>query len=263
MPEGPEASFLSATINEKYAGKKLTAIKIVSGRYTRHGAPEGYADFLKDLPARLEKVESKGKVIFFYFANGVTMISRLGMTGWWYQAGAAPRWRENTDKPNVIFEFDGTPALIYTDFRNFGTLNFTRDPTPDLDELAPSIMGAAPSIGEIPARRGEWLLEDALVDQKFLVSGIGNYLKSEILYAAEISPLRKIKDVAPEEWALILREARRISRLMLAQLYKGDPSEYIGAMKVYQRDTDPLGNKIERHTTKAGRTSFWVPQIQK
>jgi len=31
------------------------------------------------------------------------------------------------------------------------------------------------------------------------VSGIGNYLKCEVLYAAKISPFRKVKDMSVEE----------------------------------------------------------------
>lgn len=266
MPEGPEATYLSAVLNEKYSGKSLKSIKIVSGRYIRHGVPANYSDFTNNLPARLKKVESHGKVIFFYFDNDWTIISRLGMTGWWYAADKPAQWRENTSTPNVIFDFGaGVPDLIYTDFRNFGTLSFTRDPTPDIKELAPSIMDAdcTISLDKITSRRGEALLEDAIVDQKFLISGIGNYLKSEILYSARISPLRKIKTITAPEWDLILREGKRISKLMLAHLYKEMPSEYIGAMRVYQRDVDDLGNKIERHTTKAGRTTFWVPKLQK
>ena len=267
MPEGPEATYLASVLNAKYAGKTLRTVKFVSGRYTHHGLPDKYAEFASGLPSRLSKVESAGKIIIFYFENGWTAISRLGMTGWWYQQGRAPQWRESASKPNVIFEFRQAPDLIYTDFRNFGTLSFTRDPSPDIEKLAPSIMATDITVktllSRMRPRRGDNLLEDALVDQTYIVSGIGNYLKSEILYSARISPLRKIKDVTEAEWNSILREGKRISKLMLAQLYKENPLEYTNAIKVYQRDFDEHGNKIERHTTKAGRTTFWVSKLQK
>ena len=34
-------------------------------------------------------------------------------------------------------------------------------------------------------------------------------------------------------------------------------------MKVYNKDMDPLGNKVKKETTKDKRTSHWVPEIQK
>ena len=34
-------------------------------------------------------------------------------------------------------------------------------------------------------------------------------------------------------------------------------------LKDYQKEIDTLGNKIHRRTTKQGRTTFYVPSIQK
>ena len=50
---------------------------------------------------------------------------------------------------------------------------------------------------------------------------------------------------------------------MLKNLIEEDIDKYIDTMKVYQKDKDQSGNKIHKRTTKYGRTTFYVPSIQK
>jgi formamidopyrimidine-DNA glycosylase len=109
------------------------------------------------------------------------------------------------------------------------------------------------------------LIEDVLVDQKVLMSGIGNYLKAEILYDTRISPLRLIKDITFDEWIHIFKSAKKLTKEMLAILKSKDKSseKYMSAMKVYSRKQDPYGNPVHTRTTKTGRTTWWVPAIQK
>ena len=50
---------------------------------------------------------------------------------------------------------------------------------------------------------------------------------------------------------------------MLKVLESDDSNKYMNSMKIYTRKIDPLGNKIKTHTTKTGRTTYYVPNIQK
>jgi len=106
-------------------------------------------------------------------------------------------------------------------------------------------------------------IEDVLIDQKIIFSGVGNYLKSEILYQAKISPTRKLVSITLDEWFTIYKIGQRMCKKMLKILIEQDIDKYMNTMKVYQKDYDPLGNKIYRRTTKQGRTTFYVPSIQK
>jgi formamidopyrimidine-DNA glycosylase len=83
MPEGPEVSYLAHGLTNEYANDVLKQIDIVNGRYIKHGPPQHYTDFQKALPLTLHRVTKKGKVLFFEFDKSWTMISKLGMTGWW------------------------------------------------------------------------------------------------------------------------------------------------------------------------------------
>lgn len=276
MPEGPEVTYVSEYICNKFHGRTLQSLNILSGRYVKHGPPSECEEFRARLPLKLEAVRKKGKVIFMHFEQGWVLISRLGMTGWWFEEQDAPAWHKGHPK-NIVLEFDGAKSLVFVDVRNFGTLTVTRDAQivqKELDKLAHDILDDKVSFQAIQGRilrastkRKEWLMEDVLMDQQFILSGIGNYLKSEVLYESQISPLRKLKDVTPEEWKHLFQVAQKKAQRML-EVLRSDvltdlPENYFEEMKVYQRKVDPHGNPIVKHKTKAGRSTFWVPQHQK
>lgn len=270
MPESPEIEFQRYYIEKHFNNKILTNISILWGRYKKHGPPNNFKEFKRNLPLRCIDVRKKGKVLFIHFENGWCIISKLGMSGWWYVVGDKPKWKPVTR--NVVCSFQGEKDFIFSDFRNFGTLTFTRDKSViqnEIMKLAPDIIDNSTHYPEIRQRIHrlsiavkEKLLEDVLVDQKLVISGIGNYLKSEVLYDARISPLRKVKDIKDFEWKTIFMSAKKISKLMYKVLLKQIPELYIGAMQVYHKDKDPLGFNVQKHQTKMGRTTFWVPELQ-
>ena len=270
MPEGVEVSFLTDVLSKHLQGQSLQRIKWVSGRYVHHGVPKNTDAFARSLPLKCTSIENKGKVIFFFFEDSWCLISKLGMTGWWYIDTDKPTWHKS--QTDVQFQFDRN-VLNYTDFRNFGTIAITQDKNlikKEMDQLAPDIIKPMTTyktfqqqLNKISTKRQNTLIEDALLDQKFIVSGIGNYLKAEILYDAKISPVRPIHTISPTEWQRFYRSARRVIKRMLRAVYLKDDEVYLNSMKVYRQDKDPQGNPVQKHTTKQGRTTFWVPSIQK
>jgi formamidopyrimidine-DNA glycosylase len=192
------------------------------------------------------------------------------MSGWWFFDDDSPEWLPKYQ--NVIFNFENK-KLIFTDFRNFGTLIFTNDLQLleyEINKLAPDIIDKTTTFKVIYDRidnltlfQKNQRLEDIIIDQKIIVSGIGNYLKAEILYDAKINPLRKINNLTKEEWKSIYHSIKKIIIKMLKALKSNDPNKYMNSMKIYSRKVDQFGNKIKTHKTKTGRTTYYVPQIQK
>lgn len=269
MPEGPEVSFLAKQIQEACDGRVLTHVSILHGRYKNHGPPPHWTEFQKALPLKLEKVDKKGKVLFLHFASGWVLISKLGMTGWWYVDGKKPTWRNM--RPHVVFHLTDQ-ELTFSDVRNYGTMTVTRDPKViayEYGRLAQDVMSKDWTVSHVLdalrrfPKRSHQFLEDAIMDQSFFVSGIGNYLKAEVLYDAKISPLRTVSSLSNKEWTTLCASAKRITSHMLRVMLKEDDDAYMGSMKVYQRNMDPLGNNVDTHTAKNGRTTFWVPAIQR
>lgn len=268
MTEGPEASYLANYISKRFLKKRLRSIKIVAGRYKTHGPPTGFREFTQHLPVRLVEVYKKGKIIFLFFDNSWCLIAKMGMVGWFYSEANKPILRMD---PHVVFEFDGS-ALIFSDFRNFGTLEFTNDTAKvihEIEKVAPDISDPQITFAQI-RRRVETLdksrqLDELLMDQEALFSGVGNIIKSETLYSAKISPHRTLRSLTSRELANLWRAVRSYSRSVLKVLESEEiySSAYIALQKVYQRDHDSEGHAIKSYKSAAdGRTTFWVPTIQ-
>ncbi len=275
MTEGPEATHLSKFISRHFKGKRLTKISIAAGRYRTHGAPARMKQFQQHLPATLKDVHKKGKVIFLIFDNGWFIIAKMGMTGWF----ARPEDRQLFEsKPNVIFHFGSAgdeAQLQWHDFRNFGTLTFTNNSSEVLEELkgiAPDILDPAVTAGQVYKRvvaaaeadvGKNPTIAEVLMDQTYAISGIGNIIKSELLYDAGISPKRRIKELSKADWSAIFRSARKIAQKVLRHLDDGRSLEvYFSAHQVYQKDADPAGRAVRKIRTGDGRTTFWVPEVQ-
>lgn len=283
MPEGPEAAYLAETINKEIHASSLTAADIVHGRYDStkgkgHGPPPLWAEFQAALPLKLESFEHKGKVLIMRFASDWSLLFHLGLTGWFYTK-TPPTWRKTV--PDITFTFAPPNTLTFTDQRRFGTMTVC-DSKAALDTLLDQI---APDIGD--KRHTTWVvfknrldqinangrssksfakkpIEEVLVDQKLIVSGVGNYTKAEILYAAKVSPHRLVSTITDANWHAIFDAAQEIHHRMtkLMKQEKTTPGVYEDGMAVYGRSEDPLGNPVDTYKNKAGRTTHWVPGVQ-
>ena len=118
-------------------------------------------------------------------------------------------------------------------------------------------------------RKKQWNITKGLMDQS-LMSGIGNYLKSEILFASRISPHRNIEDITDKELKILYTQARKIIKesYVLGGLsvkdflnIEGKEGESYKLIKVYCK-TKIDGKKIKKEKTKDGRTTHWVPELQ-
>jgi formamidopyrimidine-DNA glycosylase len=273
MPEGPEAKYLAAKMHNELHGKNLQSVSIINGRYKKHGPPENYHKFVATLPLKLEHVYSKGKVIIFQYEKGWNIISKLGLMGWWYTKDK-PTWRE--PHPNVLFHFGSAGDLTFSDTLSYGTLSFINDPAKlekELNQLGLDILAddttsakfinAFETLTTVNKKKP---IEEIITDQQLAVSGIGNYLKAEILYDAKISPKRKVEDITKSELQHMYKSARKIAKRFLKALWhdlKKTKETYLDSFKVYRKEEDPLGNKVETYKNKLGRTTYWVPAVQK
>jgi formamidopyrimidine-DNA glycosylase len=262
MPEGPEAAYCASVI-AALQGRSLTGVDILKGRYVKHGPPANYAAFVKALPLPLTSVYKKGKVLFLEFGPW-TIISRLGLTGWWYTT-AAPSWRKEVQ--SLVFQFDGA-HLTYSDPLSYGTLTFTTDRAvvqEALDELAPDVTDPHTTLAifkaRLPKATGTKAVEELIVDQHRLLSGIGNYMKAEVLYEAGIAPMRKAATMTEQDWAAVFKAAKKVAARILKVL-DTDLDGYDDAMAVYGKKEDPEGRPVETYVNGQKRKTYWVPGKQ-
>jgi DNA-formamidopyrimidine glycosylase len=282
MPEGPELARSRDFLRKLIQGRRFRGIEILGGRYAdKH--PEGMQDLLSVLhgtEATIDSVNVKGKFMWWTLAlkdgSHWYMWCTYGMSGQWTTAAPDDQHfhvRVWTDK------HDGSAlqSLHFRDPRHFGTLKFVNDKKKmerKLNSLGPDMLNDPPTglvfMAQLLKKPGRTLAE-ALMDQS-VISGVGNYIKAEALYLSELSPHRTVESLKMLE---IMRLREQIINVMGASYNTGGAtlSTYRnvdgtkGAMQrrfaVYNHSTDPMGNPVIKEETKDGRTTHWVPTVQR
>jgi formamidopyrimidine-DNA glycosylase len=109
----------------------------------------------------------------------------------------------------------------------------------------------------------------ALVDQKKF-SGIGNYLRAEIMYYSRITPNRPLGSLNDTEIRLLYSNSLSLiyhsyrSKGATLRSYRSPLGNY-GAFKVliYDQKYDPYGNEVQSVKYKDNeQTVYWVPKMQ-
>ena len=267
MPEGPEVRKNVDFLNAACKGKKLISLKIQSGRYVKHGPFSGYESLVKS-DLKINNVSCKGKFIYFEFDNGSSLWSTLGMSGIWQTYP--------TQHTRVQLTVSGGTCVYFNDVRNFGTLKFVSDRQAldkKLRTLGPDMLNDDVSFETFKERfqkASKKTIAESLMNQA-VIAGIGNYLKAEILYAAEISPHRLCGSITEAEYADLHQACDLLPSLSYAQggatlaTYRdadGKPGDFSRRFAVYNQKFDPQGNPVIREQTKDKRTTHWVPKIQ-
>lgn len=277
MPEGPEVKNLTIWLNKKFKYKKILDIKIHSGKYKKN---LNNFNLNKNLfPLTIEKIDCKGKFIYFLFEKTDTVLFvTLGMTGWFVL--------DNIKHNHIEFNF-GKIKLFFNDFRNFGNIIVsTREQlNKKLISLGADILNPNDNFKlfqeRIYRKRDDTYIATALLDQK-VSSGVGNYIRAEALYIAKLSPYRKIKNISNRELKKLWNILKQIGYfyynenlgrklgiiddryILVNKFKKSGPSKYKpedGKFLVYRQDIDPRGNKVT-HERINNRTIHYVKKLQ-
>lgn len=185
------------------------------------------------------------------------------------------------DNLNVEFTLDDSSKFYFYDNRNFGTLKAVdtklaidkklKEIGPDMMDIEFDIFKKAIAAG----KNADKAIGNVIVNQK-LVSGIGNYLRADILWMAKISPFRKVSTITDTELHNIYNCARAIMwgdyNLEYAKsnglITKGVkiPRDYNRDFLVYMQKTDPNGESVIKEPLYEGSTKrfiHWVAAVQK
>jgi formamidopyrimidine-DNA glycosylase len=268
MPEGPEVRRITDSLATAMKNRSINRSQIISGRYVNHGPPDGFNDFVKSLPLSINEINCKGKFIYIKLENDWTIWSTLGMAGSW----------SSSQKKHSRVKFElGDRDVFFTDVRNFGTLKFVKGYDrleKKLDSLGPDMLKGETTDAQfiyVMRKKNNKTVVEALMNQS-VISGVGNYLKSESLYLSKISPHRVVSTLSNREMSC-LNESIKVTILSsylsggatihTFEGFNGEFGEYSRRFAVYNQKTDPSGLSVVREKTRDGRTTFWVPEVQK
>lgn len=275
MPEGPEVNVIKDGLKNLLQNKTITKIEIPDKSKFNKKTPDGLSDFKKDLPLKLLDVKSKGKFIYFVFEKKWMLLCRLLMSAGWY-LDKAPKHN------HLEMEYQGSnkkkDSIWFIDPRHFGTLKWTQkqsDLDLELNKIGKDLLNDNITEKEYfdTLRKKKYekkTIASILMDQS-IFSGVGNYLKSEILYQTKLSPHAIMKNIPDDKIKELYHNT--LDRIQCSYKsggasvrnysdIKGKDGTFSFEFKVYQKKVDPLGNKVKTEKTKDGRTTHWVPELQ-
>jgi endonuclease VIII len=199
----------------------------------------------------LESVEAIGKNLLLRFEGGVVVRSHLRMSGRWT---VRPRGERRAGRPWLVLRGAEVEGVLWNG--------------PVLELHARAIARLGPDILERPPRIDAMLarlrradptrtLGETLLDQT-LVAGIGNMWLAETLWAASLSPWRRLSDVD--------EGARRAALETAAELMRDSLDDGREELHVYRRAGRPCprcGTRIESYGIgDDNRTMYWCPACQ-
>lgn len=227
-------------------------------------------------------VSARGKNLLIGLSNGLTLHTHLMMNGAWHLYARGERWRMPSFRLRIALMTEESEAVCFGApiVRMLRTDRLGQDPK--LGALGPDVLGGAFDPKEAAARiaqNADRTIAEALLDQH-AVSGIGNVLKSEILFLAKVHPETAVALLGDAELAAILQIASdvmtravapgrgrrfalpgRVTRVTSrSQMGRG------GELWVYERRGEPCfacSTPIERITQgRDARSTYFCPKCQ-
>jgi len=291
MPEVIEVKKYADFISKHLLNKQVTQIQILGGRYKKHGAFENYNSLKNMLPLKVVNIGTKGKLLWIQFeatqTKTIIMSFTLGLSGGFlFKTGKKiifPKIfsdnqtiidleKEKTD----IIKFQNTSikhinltlktisgTIGFYDALSYGTINVYKTLEKfkkRLATLGPDIMNPNTTFEIFRERilqpkNFNKAIGNVIVNQK-IISGVGNYLRSDILWLVKISPFRSIKNLKDSELKKIYEATRHLIwsdynkkkgiKLGLVNKKYRTPEYYGRIFFVYQQNTDPNGKKVSR-----------------
>lgn len=229
MPEGPEVYLITQELRKHLDNKKFP------------------------------NIFCKGKNIFIVTStSNVIYHCHLGLTGKWIYNSSQDKLKHETAQlasGNIYAHFTDPRKIGFFKQINAQEMNNT------ISELGPDArtLTFTDLVSGISSRPRS-MIGALLLDQK-IISGIGNYLRSEVLYYARIDPRRKIASFENSDYRHLYKAIVYVYKKVLDS---GGELEYSGGTyvpRIHGQETDKKGRKIVMEKI-SGRFMYWVPEAQ-
>ena len=263
MPEGPEIRRAADKVEAVLKDKTVERIQF---------GLQPLKKFSKALTGtKVLQLETRGKALLTHFDSGHTIYSHNQLYGVWRVVK-----RDKLPKTNrqlrLALHTDQHSALLYSasDISVWNTEKIEEHPF--LQRIGPDILNPNLTWREVAERLQSRTfagraLNSVYLDQAFL-AGLGNYLRSEILFIAGIHPTRKARELSKGEIGKLARITLDISQRSYASQGVTIPDQQYKALKkkgvsfgkarffVFSRANQPCRvckTKIKRSTANSRR----------
>lgn len=287
MPEAAEVARQGEFL-KNWEGKTVKSISWDdTSKFSRH--PISGWDSLV-FPLEIKKVFTRGKIIVFCFEipsrgghdgsqGSIYLTSHLGMTGY---------YTTTTGKhSNLWFNFSDNTKLFFNDQRHFGNFTVSEDLKEIWEKNGPCLLTSAlvrygkispeklnrhqklinrekwHQAFKVTGRQKNTKLCDFLIAQKRF-SGVGNYLRCEIMYQARLHPEKTVISLTKQQIDQLYEAT--METVYLSYKYNGPVNGYhhdgCMVLAVYGKEKDPNGYPVKTIQSQ-GRTVHYCPKIQK
>jgi formamidopyrimidine-DNA glycosylase len=225
----------------------------------------------------INKILRKGKMMEFDLGDGLHVLSQFGMSGGWIKSDLPTTLKHNHYELKCENE-NGVFYLSYVDPRRFGNIYVVR--SEKCDEIK-GRLGIDVSSRQFTPNALETLLQKHskkelkpfLLEQKYL-SGVGNYMASEICALSKILPTRLCGKITSAECKLIVDAAKKIIKGMIRSKgntfsggYRdatGDKGDGVKNLVVFYQETCGMCQKSKvKKIQQKGRGTYYCPKCQK
>lgn len=299
MPEVIEIRKFSNFLKKYMLNKKIKNIIIHKGRYKKYNPFPLYNKIVKELPLKVIDIKTKGKFLYFILEKGYYLYSTLGLRGGWtyynnktkkftfpklidYIPNEKIKQYQKTALNHLNIEFKiPNGKIYYYDNLSFGTMkgvNKKNNLNKKLNQIAPDIMNNETTFELYKERLSKKKYQDkviglVLMDQKF-ISGIGNYLRSDILWLSRVNPYTIVKNLTEEQIKKIYYNSKLLTwgdynyeqaiKLKIIKKKNKLPIHYKRNFFVYMQKEDIYGNPVVKealHTGRIKRFIYYVPNL--
>ena len=270
MPEGPEIRRAADALAEAVVGHPLRAVQFELPALQCHQSHL--------MGQSVESIQPRGKALLTHFDNGLTLYTHNQLYGLWKVGppGVTPNTRRAL---RVALHTESASIWLYSASTIEVWATEDLDQHPFLSRLGPDVLDPALSVDVVLARLQSKrfsgrALPGLLLDQSFL-AGMGNYLRTEVLFEAGIAPHRRPRDLSSEARTrlahALLSVPQRSYRCRGIERAAGMRADYTSTaashgfrFEVFDRDGQRCrhcGGIIVRDEV-AGRRLYWCPRCQ-
>lgn len=253
MPEGDTIHRIARRIDVALVGRELGRAEAPNPRSPLHRRAAELDG------TTITKSEAFGKHLLLWFDNDLALHSHLGMNG---------RWRITADGSAPF----GKPWLVLASGRSVAhtsggkilrlvpAARARNDPA--LAQLGPDPLRPGFDDEAAAARVLGWEPSEpigAALNDQSLIAGIGNVIRIEALWLAQVSPWRRIGNLEPAEAEAVVRHARWVMETAIARGER--PKQIYG--KRARRPCPRCGARIRTHGQgDDNRVTYWCEGCQ-
>ena len=271
VPEGPEIRRAADRIAAVLLCHRLDKVWFGLPRLTR------FSDELTG--SRVDNVDTHGKALLIRFDLGLSLYVHNQLYGIWYlrKRGQLPKTRRSL---RVALHTENDSALLYSASEIEVLTPQEELVHPYLSRLGPDVLDPALTWRDLSRRLNLPVFRNRALSSLYLyqgfLAGIGNYLRSEILFASGVHPSLKPRDLAVKTRNHLARQTLLIARRAYETSGITNKQAQAAALKaqglsrkryrfaVFGRAGEPCpicGTSIER-TEAGGRRIYCCPTCQ-